>query len=85
MNGAVTRLQEVVAATGTQHDLASIGQTTSRRQYLFLCRLDIADARVSVVDKGALECTLKARLECAAFRAAGTEPDATFPWGGAIR
>ena len=48
-------------------------------------RLDIADARVSVVDKGALECTLKARLECAAFRAAGTEPDATFPWGGAIR
>ena len=50
-----------------------------------LKRLDIADARVSVVDKGALECTLKARLECAVFRAAGTEPDNTFPWGGAIR
>ncbi len=50
-----------------------------------LKQLSITDARVSIVDKGSLECTLKARLECAAFRASGAEPDAAFPWGGVIR
>ncbi|MEG1774388.1 MAG: citrate lyase acyl carrier protein, partial [Oscillospiraceae bacterium] len=30
-----------------------------------LDRLQITDARVTVIDKGALECTLKARVECA--------------------
>ncbi len=50
-----------------------------------LKRLSITDARVSVVDKGALECTLKARVECAVFRAAGTAADTAYPWGGIIR
>lgn len=50
-----------------------------------LRRLEIADARVSIVDKGSLECTLKARIECAAFRAAGEDADARYPWGGIIR
>ena len=31
-------------------------------------RLDVKNANVTVVDKGALECTLKARVECAVFR-----------------
>ena len=48
-----------------------------------LDRLEIDNARVTVVDKGALECTLKARLTCAAYRAAGI--DRGYPWGGAIR
>lgn len=53
-------------------------------------RLEITDAKVSVVDKGALSCTIKARVEGAVFRASGyTEEDIcagkTLPWGGAIR
>jgi len=46
-------------------------------------RLEVDGVRVTVVDKGALECTLKARLECAVFRAA--EIDQGYPWGGAIK
>ena len=34
-------------------------------------RLGVSDARVTVVDKGALDCTLKARVECAVFRSCG--------------
>ncbi|MBO1304531.1 citrate lyase acyl carrier protein [Enterococcus sp. 669A] len=30
--------------------------------------LQVKDAAVIVIDKGALECTLKARVECAVFR-----------------
>jgi len=46
-------------------------------------RLDVQDAHVSVMDKGALDCTLKARVECAVFRAGGQTEQ--LPWGGAIR
>ena len=48
-------------------------------------RLGVANARVSVVDKGALDCTIKARVECACFRASQAGPDTTHPWGGALR
>ena len=47
-------------------------------------RLDVKDAKVTVVDKGALDCTLKARVECAVFRS-GDASAANIPWGGAIR
>ena len=49
-----------------------------------LQRLDVSDARVTVVDKGALDCTLKARVECAVFRSCG-QSEANIPWGGAVR
>ena len=48
-----------------------------------LARLEVRGARVVVVDKGALDCTLRARVECAVFRACGMEEG--YPWGGAIR
>ena len=49
-----------------------------------LDRLSVTDAKVSVVDKGALDCTLKARVECAVFRSCdASEKD--IPWGGVIR
>ncbi|MBB6480207.1 citrate lyase acyl carrier protein [Spirochaeta isovalerica] len=35
--------------------------------------LDVKDALVEVNDKGALDCTIKARLESAAYRAAGIQ------------
>lgn len=47
-------------------------------------RLEVTSARVTVVDKGALDCTLKARVECAVFRSCG-QSAANIPWGGAIR
>ena len=47
-------------------------------------RLDVKDARVTVVDKGALDCTLKARVECAVFRACG-QSETNIPWGGAVK
>ena len=48
-----------------------------------LQRLDVQNARVSIVDKGALDCTIKARVECAAMRAA--EHEGRISWGGVIR
>ncbi len=47
-----------------------------------LNRLDVASGKVTVVDKGALDCTIKARVEAAVYRSADTKKD--LPWGGAI-
>ena len=49
-----------------------------------LDRLDVKNANVTVVDKGALECTLKARVECAVFRSCDAS-SANLPWGGVIK
>ena len=49
-----------------------------------LDRLGVDNARVTVVDKGALDCTLKARVECAVFRSCDASA-ANIPWGGAVR
>lgn len=46
-------------------------------------RLDVKDVKVKVVDKGALDCTLKARVECAVYRSCGITEN--LPWGGVIR
>ncbi len=47
-------------------------------------RLDVKDCKVIVVDKGALDCTIKARVECAVFRSC-EKSDKNIPWGGAVR
>ena len=47
-------------------------------------RLQVKNAHVTVVDKGALDCTLKARVECAVFRSSDASA-ANIPWGGVIR
>lgn len=49
-----------------------------------LQRLEVTDAQVTVVDKGALDCTLKARVECAVFRSCDAS-SSNIPWGGAVR
>lgn len=46
-------------------------------------RLEVRSAKVSLVDKGALDCTIRARVESAVFRAAGQSEG--IPWGGAVR
>ncbi|MDO4484508.1 MAG: citrate lyase acyl carrier protein [Clostridia bacterium] len=47
-------------------------------------RLEVKDAVVTVVDKGALDCTIKARVECAVFRSCDKSA-ANVPWGGVIK
>lgn len=42
--------------------------------------LEVSDAKVRVVDRGALDCTLRARLECAVYR--GSDATGKTPWGG---
>jgi citrate lyase subunit gamma (acyl carrier protein) len=42
--------------------------------------LGVKAAKVTVVDKGALDCTIRARTECAIYRAAGFT--GAIPWGG---
>lgn len=46
--------------------------------------LEVTDAKVSVIDKGALDCTIKARVEGAVFRAADAS-HSNIPWGGAVK
>jgi len=43
-----------------------------------LAGLDVTDAVVDVVDKGALDCTVRARVSAAAYRAAESE---NYSWG----
>lgn len=44
-------------------------------------RLAVKSGKVVVIDKGALECTLQARVECAVFRSANAS-ETNVPWGG---
>ena len=43
--------------------------------------LGVSKGVVKVVDKGALECTLKARVQCAEYRSCGAA-EKNIPWGG---
>lgn len=47
-----------------------------------LAELGVENARVIAVDKGALDCAIRARVRTAAYRAAGSEE---YSWGGAVR
>ena len=50
-----------------------------------LDRLGVKNAVVTVNDRGALDCTIKARVECAFYRGCGCDADAPRAWGGEIR
>ena len=39
--------------------------------------------KIHIVDKGALDCTVRARIEGAVYRSVDQKSD--LPWGGAIR
>jgi citrate lyase subunit gamma (acyl carrier protein) len=47
-------------------------------------RLGVKNGKIVVIDKGALECTLNARVECAVFRSAGAS-EKNIPWGGIVK
>ncbi len=48
-------------------------------------RLGVKNAKVVVNDHGALDCTIKARVECAYYRACQADVDGVYNWGGVIR
>ena len=51
--------------------------------YETLERLGVKDVKITIVDKGALDCTLKARVEAAVYRS--VQQTEQLPWGGEIR
>ena len=76
------------AKTGIELELESAvirqyGRQIRKVALATLKRLGVRNARVSIVDKGALDCTIKARVECAVMRAA--EHEGRINWGGMIK
>lgn len=51
--------------------------------YETLENLGIHQVKITIIDKGALDCTIKARVEGAVFRS--LKQIDNLPWGGAIR
>ncbi|MGN0298761.1 MAG: citrate lyase acyl carrier protein [Lachnospiraceae bacterium] len=48
-----------------------------------LKNLGVDNVKISIVDKGALDCTIKARIEAAVYRS--VQKFDYLPWGGAIK
>ncbi len=46
-------------------------------------RLGVNNVKLTIVDMGALDCTIKARIEGAVYRSQGQKEH--LPWGGVIR
>ncbi|MBN2627164.1 MAG: citrate lyase acyl carrier protein [Spirochaetales bacterium] len=70
------------AGKGREIDLDSIVQRQYGKQILKVVNntldlLSVEDIKVRLEDKGALDCTIRARLEAAVYRAAGSK---TYPW-----
>lgn len=77
--------QEGVELSVESSVLNQYGRQIKKTVLETLDRLGVKNARVTVVDKGALDCTIKARVECAVFRSCQYDADAAYPWGGAIK
>ena len=54
------------------------GQQIRRTVLETLERMEVERVRVTLVDKGALDCTITARVECAVYRACGITEG--YPW-----
>lgn len=85
---AMVTVEPAAEGSGIDFELNSVvmhqfGNAIKKTVFETLERLEVTDAKISIVDKGALDCTLKARVECACFRAAGQKTN--LPWGGAIQ
>ena len=59
------------------------GNQIRKVTYETLNSLGVDDVKISIVDKGALDCTIKARIEGAIYRS--VEQYDNLPWGGAIK
>lgn len=45
--------------------------------------LEVSNAKVYVSDRGALDCIIRSRVQCAVFRA--VDQVENIPWGGSVR
>ena len=59
------------------------GNQIRKVAYETLRNLGVDDAKITIVDKGALDCTIKARIEGAVYRS--VQQFDNLPWGGAIQ
>lgn len=59
------------------------GNQIQKVVYSTLENLGIDNVKIRIVDKGALDCTIRARIEGAVYRS--VEQNTNLPWGGAIR
>ena len=59
------------------------GNQIRKVAYETLNNLGIDNVKLTIVDKGALDCTIRARIEAAVYRSVGQTEN--LPWGGAIR
>ncbi|MGP1349417.1 MAG: citrate lyase acyl carrier protein [Stomatobaculum sp.] len=59
------------------------GNQIRRVTYETLAHLGVSNVNISIIDKGALDCTIRARIEGAVYRSADQYD--MLPWGGAIR
>ncbi|MCD8019642.1 MAG: citrate lyase acyl carrier protein [Clostridiales bacterium] len=85
---AMIMVEPAEAGEGIDFELDSVvihqfGNQIRRVTFQTLERLGVKDVHIRVIDKGALDCTLKARIECAVYRSA--EISDGLPWGGAIQ
>ena len=86
---AMVTVEPNAEGAGIEFDLDSVvinqfGNSIRRTVMDTLKRLDVQDVKISIVDKGALDCTLKARVECAVFRSCDIS-EKNIPWGGIVR
>lgn len=58
---------------------AQFGEQILKTTYEVLNNLEVKQAKVQINDRGALDCTLRARIETALFRASGQTEN--LPWG----
>lgn len=59
------------------------GNQIRKVTYETLGRLGVDNVKITIIDKGALDCTLKARIEGAVYRSVSQTEH--LPWGGVIR
>lgn len=62
--------------------MAQFGKQIEKTVKDVLEKLEVESANVDVQDKGALECTIKARVETAVFRA--VDQTTNLPWGSKL-
>ena len=84
LKAATRRLPWSLLRTASSWKFRQYGRQIKATVLDTLERLEVTSGRVTVVDKGALDCTLKARVECAVFRACG-QSEKNIPWGGAVK
>lgn len=75
-------------STGVEFSLESVvahqfGNQIKKIALETLAHLGVENVKITIVDKGALDCTIKARIEAAVYRSLDVYDN--LPWGGKIK